>query len=285
MYRSIALAALALSWSLAAGCTGVSYNNESATITVGEIGDGSFEGPNEAWQIEGGKTHKITATDQGGGLCAILATSAEAHNARSAAIERAIEDGKDTYTYEYRIHSADEFSDGKCEVWARFGGASGNLRYNPEESTGEMQSTVPGSADMKEFGLDIVPPGLEVLSGLYLRGYFRFAGGSMTVDPDDPSTGIPNVDSFVQDMSLGGFIDIVPWWLYGVGLHIYLHYAYITGEWSTGSMLDLTIKVFDFAAKVGIGIDDRQIGYDETLPIHTNGTTYLFSVDFTGPDK
>jgi|GEM_PF-6382783 len=225
--------------------------------------------------MKGTTTHKITATDQGGGLCARLSTSTEAANARRTAIAKALDERKDTYSYEYRVHTADEFSNGLCSVWVRFGGGDGTLKYNAAQGSGKVSTETPGTTSLTEVALDIVPPGWQALSGLYLRGYFRFAGGKVRMKPSDPRASTPDVENYVSDMSIGGMIDIVPGWLYGLGLHVYLHYNYLGGGWSTGSMLDLTFKIRKYAVKVGIGIDDREIAYTTGPPINADSTTYM----------
>ena len=199
--------------------------------------------------------HTLRGEDHSGEFCAGLATFAGRTNAHNAAYKKAMKDGRSSYSYKYKLYTAKQFSGGYCAGYVRWGSGEGTTKYR--SSPDAMDQEYSGASSQFELGLEIGWY-YELFSGLHASPVVRLGGGKWKWDDADGNERSSNV----ADMGLGGDLDFVPSWLYGVGIHLGLFYnAFGDGIGIRGGF-DYTFPALeDMSLSIGMISDLRQQGY------------------------
>ncbi len=236
---------------LCTGCSHMSYSRgiETDTITPNDNSNTLAQG----YDLEH-QTNEIVLLDRLGVVCGSLTTTLEAAGNAKSARDKAIEDGKYSYTYQYRQHSPAEYSGLECGGYYRWGAGEGNrLKIAPAMN---LQTEYSIDSEVGEGGLHV---GFTefMFDQAWLRYgvLFRLGMGRYTFIHDYPNTAFPetlldNDDSeWFFRMPFVYTQKVYPWFLFGFGVEGFAGVDPImlslAGQWS--NILDY----LDYGARAG----------------------------------
>lgn len=206
---------------LCTGCSHMSYTRawETDTLTANGHSNQLVEGYDLQHQ-----TNEIALLDRTGIVCGSLTTTMDATGSAAEARRKAEEEGKRSYTYEYRRHSPAEYSGLDCGGYVRWGrGKGGKLRLDPDAEN--LDAEYPLDSKTSEAGLHVGYT--RYFFGLPWLRYgllFRLAMGSYGFIHDYPNTGFPETlldnddDKFFFRFPIEFSLKFFPKWLFGFGI-------------------------------------------------------------------
>ena len=215
--------------SLVCGCTGLMYKNAGSTVTINQD-----ESVNK-WSFET-NTHTLNGYDRSGELCAALATTAGGMEARQKALEEAVKKRASTYSYEFDVHQAKEYSGGYCGGWIRFGGSDKVSVSHTKPGMNNMPVAIVGETEVSHFGFGMELGWLyDLWSGVYVGPELRMGAEHWTIEQ---TAEVREVDTYVGDIGGRLALHFQPSWLYGFGLHTAGGYDIISGGFNTTAQLE-----------------------------------------------
>lgn len=217
----------------------ITPNNNSNTLT-------------EGYDLEH-QTNEIALLDRSGIVCGSLMTTTEALGNATSARNKAIEEGKTTYEYEYRQHSPAEYSGLDCGMYYRWGGGTDN-RLNISDANPIQEYAI--DSEVGEGGLHVGFTDFMFDQGWLRYGFlFRLGMGRYTFLHEYPNTGFPetlldNDDSeWFFRMPFVYTQKVYPWFLFGFGVEGFLGIdpvmLSLAGKWSE------THKYLDYGGRAG----------------------------------
>lgn len=247
------LATLAM---LTAGCTSVQYSRTWGTYKVQDE-----ERPKTDPQIRfDTTTHMVSTWDTSGVFCASLFTNLDAAAARKEAIDDA-EPFQDTITYNYRVHSAQEYAGMRCGTYFRWTDTGEGFDYAVPIDLAYPSGSYGSTNSFAEGGL-VLEEGMAVDAGVAFSVMARLglAGFEVVLDEAEKAdlNGLSFSSTFLE-FSLGLRFDFAPPILFGLGVHPFYYFNFVSLASAYGADLGYTFAFSDsFAIEAGGRFEERE---------------------------
>lgn len=247
---------LITSLALATGCTSLQYSYTSGTYKVQDEENPRTE-PQARFEAT---THMISGWDTSGAFCASLFTNLDAATARQDAIEDA-EPYQDSVTYNYRIHSAREYASLRCGAYLRWTASGDSFDYAVPVELTYPSKTYKSKNSFAEGGL-VLEQGMPIDAGIAASVTSRLglAGfGIETVEEEQIGSRGLGMESTFIEFSIGLRLDIAPPILFGLGVHPFYYFNFVSLASAYGADVGYTLALSkDFAIQAGARYEERE---------------------------